>query len=359
MKYNYDKNAFLYINNKLDYSLKNFLERDDDFMRAVVKMSKSPEIFEKCSSKLKNDGDFIEELVEVFKDNPKFLSEMVSSYIANNKGELQTIRELNILLSNLYDETFAKELEKFSADAYDFYLSSLDDIELELSNLDANARLDAGEGFIFVDASFHSSDIVKHFFAERMIEDIFESRTIYNFEQLVHCSVSSLAFLKQNGERAFLMNFIGTYDVTLMDYVMNKQDLLDKYVVMMKEIEENWDSYCKEVNTHNIDCVYTEMEEYIKDNGLSYNLVDLFDGIVKLSDNRDKISKYVDIDEKAKIDYKKIDIPTIKFVRHMKEFLDEVFEYDVAFCNNQDSKNDIMDNDNIIKVDFRKKKVKK
>ena len=351
----YGKKLLLYINNQFDETKTRCLEQDDEFMKNAVIMSKSPEIFEKCSDKLKNNGDFIEELVEVFKDNPKFLSEMVSTYIANNKKEFQTIRELNILLSNIYEETFANELVKFSDDAFEFYMSSLDTINDEIAKVDIEARDEIGEGFIFVDISFHSSDIVKHYFAEKMIADIIESKTIYNFEQLVHYSVSSLDYLKQVGEREFLMNFIGVYDSTLMDYVMHSQDLIDRYIDMIKEIEDNWDNYCKEVNIHNLDQTYSEMEDYIKENELSYGLVDLFDGIVNMSINKEKISKYIDIDPTAKIDYKKMDIPTFKFVKHMRDWLDSVFEYDVAYNNYEANKHFDVDSDNVVHVDFQKK----
>lgn len=359
MKNNYEKEALLYINNNLDEKTIRYLENDDDFMKTAVKMSKSPELFEKCSDKLKNNADFIEDLVEVFKDNPKFLSEMVNTYIANNKDDQQSFRELNILLSDIYDETFADELEPFASDAYAFYMSTLDTIEHELNELDIDARLEAGEGFIFVDTSFHSSDIVKHYFAEKMIENIIEGKAIYSFEQLVHYSVSSLDYLHQIGERIFLMNLIGEYDVTLMDYVMHKQDLLDRYVDMMKEIEDNWEDYCKEVNTHNLDQTYSEMENYIQENGLSYGLVDLFDGIVNLSMNRGKICKYIDIDKNETIDFKKIDIPSFKFVKHMREFIDAVFEYDIPYDNYEANKHELDKNDNLIKVDFKMKRLKK
>ena len=359
MENSYRSNALLYVNNKLDLKKMHYLENDDEFMKTLVKTSKSPEMFYKCSDKLKNDCDFILDLVEVFRDNPKFLSEMASTYIANNKDDQQTERELNILLSDIYDETFDDELEKFANEAYAFYMSTLDTIEHELNELDIDARLEAGEGFIFVDTSFHSSDIVKHYFAEKMIETIIEGKAIYSFEQLVHYSVSSLEYLHQIGERVFLMNLIGEYDVTLMDYAMNKQDLLDRYVDMMKEIEDNWDNYCKEVNTHNLDQTYSEMENYIQENGLSYRLVDLFDGIVNQSINRDKICKYVDIDKNATIDYKNVDIPSFKFVKHMREFIDAVFEYDIPYDNYEANKHEKKEKDNLIQVDFKMKRLKK
>jgi hypothetical protein len=102
---------------------------------------------------------------------------------------------------------------------------------------------------------------------------------------------------------------------------------------MIKDAEDNWDNYLKNINLDKIDQVNEEMNRYIEENNLNPEVKELYRGIVDNTNNKGKIYKYSDFknEKYKKVDLSKISIPELRFVRHMTTYIDEVFDMDVPY----------------------------
>ena len=78
------------------------------------------------------------------------------------------------------------------------------------------------------------------------------------------------------------------------------------------------------------------MERYINENKLSYDMMDLYRGMIDLSKQRDKIYRCLPAEELNETDYRRVDtsklsIPEYGFVKHMVQFMNEIFDMDVEY----------------------------
>lgn len=371
MNSSYNEYIFLYMNGYLSKRDEHFLEHNDGFMRAVMLSGKSYKFFDKCSKDIRNDGEFLEQLVPIYKNDHKFLSTMVGEYCNNNPKEVKYIAELNILLDEIYEENLKKgtiDMDLYPAhiNADNYYDNILESIKADLEKpISKKEKENAGYGFIKVDMSMPGSDIVKRFVASRMIKDILTDRPGANFEELIHSYFSEKESIIKKGDRRFLYDIIGENDKALRDYLFIHTELLDPYVDMLKNVIDNWDDYLEGLNNTKIDKCYDEMEKYINDNELSYNLINLFRGIVDLSIHKKKINKYLDEDyDYERVELSELTIPEVRFVKHMKEYMDFLFSADVIDPSilNSDEENTIEDNieekepSKVLRFDFVNKK---
>ena len=332
----YAKYLFLYMNGKLSARDVHFLEHNDNFMRLVMLTGKNCKYYDKCSKDIKKDGDFLKQLIELYKDNHEFIASLVEEFCENNKRDFRSIVELNILLSNIYEETEDEVLYPAYLNAEGYYQSMMQDINDEILNIkNQKEREDTGYGFIMVDMSFSGSDIVKRFTAKRMLEDIFLNHPSMEFDELMHYQYSDKRIIEKIGVRVYLNDILKGYDKALCDYVGVYPELMDGYVSLANDVLKNWDNYLTEINTMKIDQCYEEMNRFIEESGYDSSLLDLFYGIVLQSKNKEKIIKYLDVDVKdiEKIDMNSLNFTERRFVDHMKNYMDEVFTHDTEWAD--------------------------
>ena len=307
MERSYNRYSFLYINGELSPEKVHFLESQDDFMKRIIRLTKNKEYYFRSSDRVKKDGDFALELIDIFKDDHEFLFCMGETYESLNDYNSANTMEVDISLSNLYEETNDEIL-------FDFYSRA--------------------ESFILTDMTFHFSPIIKEFIAKKMTESMLLDHPMYEFEELIHYTGINLTAL-HNREREFIFRYITKEDKALGDYLAIHPRLTDKYIPMIKDAEENWDNYLKVTNLDKIDQVKEEMDIFIKDNNIDEDSKELYRGIVDLTKAKNTIYKYSDFknEKYRKVDLSTISLPELRLVKHMVEYIDEVFDLDVPFVD--------------------------
>ena len=352
----YDKFVFQYINGTLEPRDVHFLEQQDEFMKKVITLTRDKKYFDKLPDRVKRDGDFILELIDMFKDDHEFLAMMGEEVLSLKNYESREVMEITVTLSNLYEETQDEVLYDFYDRGECYFRSIEEDIRKEImAETDYYERKNLGEGFILTDMSFHDSPITKEFVAKKTTEELLMNHPMYEFEELVHFYNTSKTCIIDGQERKFIFDYIKEEDKALADYLGIHPALTDKYIPMVKDVKENWDNYLQVINEDKLEQVNDEMERFIVENNLSYDMMDLYRGIIDLSVNRNKIYKYLPIEELNKKDYKKVDyskmdIPTLRFVRHMTTYLNDVFDKDVPYDDMELVDENLKEMDNVISI---------
>ena len=335
MERSYNRYSFLYINGELSPEKVHFLESQDDFMKRIIRLTKNKEYYFRSSDRVKKDGDFALELIDIFKDDHEFLFCMGETYESLNDYNSANTMEVDISLSNLYEETNDEILFDFYSRAESFYKSIMDDVLHEImTTKEFGERKELGQGFILTDMTFHFSPIIKEFIAKKMTESMLLDHPMYEFEELIHYTGINLTAL-HNREREFIFRYITKEDKALGDYLAIHPRLTDKYIPMIKDAEENWDNYLKVTNLDKIDQVKEEMDIFIKDNNIDEDSKELYRGIVDLTKAKNTIYKYSDFknEKYRKVDLSTISLPELRLVKHMVEYIDEVFDLDVPFVD--------------------------
>ena len=335
MERDYKSFAFRYIHGELSPKDIHFLESQDEFMKKVIRLTKSKEFYERSSDRVKADNDFVLELIDIFKDDHEFLSYMGDTFEALNDRNGSNTIEVDIKLSNLYEETEDECLHDFYSRANCFYRSIMDDVLHEvMATKDYAARKELGQGFALIDQTFNYSPLIQEFVAKKMTENMLLDHPQFEFEELIHYTGINITAL-HNREREFVFRYITREDKTLGDYLVIHPRLTDKYVPMVKDALKNWDNYLKILNEDKIEQVHEEMERYIEENNMDESAMELYRGIVDQSNSRDKIYKYSNFEgnDYRKVNLSDISIPELRFVRHMVQYIDEVFDLDVPFVD--------------------------
>lgn len=349
----YDKYIFQYVNGMLEPRDVHFLEQQDDFMKRVISFTKDKKYYEKLPSGVKKDGKFAQELIDMFDYDHEFLTVIGQNFLDPKSVKSEDEIEVIVKLSDIYEETLDDVLHEFYSEGEDFYKGEENRIRRKImAEQDYYERKRLGEGFELVEMT---SPKIREFIAKKMTEKMFLDHPSLEFEEIVHYYNTSKTCIIDGQERKFLFDYVKEEDKALADYLGLHPRLTDKYIPMLKEVKRNWDNYLEILNEDKLEQVKEEMNRFIEENNLFCDMIDLYRGIIDLSINRNKILKYLPVEELNKKDYKKVDystmdIPTLRFVKHMTTYLDEAFDKDVPYDDMVDIYNNSNEKDNIISI---------
>lgn len=337
MEKSYSQYIFKYINGDLSDEDRKMLENDDEFMKKVITLSRNKKYYDKASDNVKSNGNFVLKLIDTFSYDHGFLAKVGKTFFKLNKRDSKGEVEVAIELTKIYNETQDEVLHEFYEQSEDYYKNILDKIRRELMAMeDPDEREALGEGFGFANASFCDSDIAREFVASRLTQDLLLDNPMYDFEELVHYYISSLKQIPDGLERRFIFDYLKGCDQELANFLGLHPSIVDKYIPMVIEVKQNWDNYLNELNAYKLQQVHDEMERYIVENNLSYDMMELYRGMIDLSVRKEKIYNYLPLEELGNADYRavnisKMDIPEYKFVRHMVQYMDDLFERDAPY----------------------------
>ncbi len=162
MNSNY-KYIFSYLYGNIDEELKTKLEKDENFMRQVIKMKPNvKDYYYNCPESLKKDLFFIEDLIMANKDDHLYIKTIAEDYFEKMSDDSRGYYEISILLSNIYEETLDEELYDYYERSYEYFLGIMDAVDNEILSIeDLDEREEVGRGFIIIDMSFSESEIVR------------------------------------------------------------------------------------------------------------------------------------------------------------------------------------------------------
>jgi len=237
------------------------LENDKFFMMEVIEYTKDKELYNLCSESVKKDYEFIKFMINTFKDDKDYIIKLAKDYINSNSSKDTTVQELIIIMADLLSPLH--EVNEFNVKALAFYNS-------ELINLEVVKKIDIvqesypnfGRGFYYLEAKYTMSNEIKMFFAKKFLTDIFYNSEVGNFEQFIHTMVKSSEEIDLIGNKKFILNIIKHIDEFLYGYVICHMELIDKYLIELEKVKDNWYLYTKNLNELRVDIYYQEVERY-------------------------------------------------------------------------------------------------
>jgi len=361
----YRDNVNLYISGKMNPEEATSFEKNDYFMRSVMLTGKSSKFFKKCSKNIKNDPEFLKQLIDIYKDDHEFIASIVEEFSNNNPKKNKSITELNMLLDNIYEETEDEVLHPAFDYSEDFFINAKKKIDKEIEQIeDENERMEAGCGFDAIEHFYYDSEIVINWFAKRYTNEILLHQPSAEFDEIIHYFYDNKNQIEKLGDRKALFDVMAYFDENLASYLYLHPRILDPYMPMLRNVLDEWDDYLENLNTYKIEQIHQEMNRYLKENHLPKDYKRLFRGIIDLTEKRETIVKYLDDDSKdyERINVSKLSVPELRFVYYMTNFIDDVFFIDNEWDYMEDTSGygeAPVEDSKVLKVDFvNKRKIK-
>ena len=185
-------------------------------------------------------------------------------------------------------------IEKSDKIKYEIYCTMYyENLINELKNELSKDKSNFGLGFIFIYEMFLSNPIIIHFLANKMINDIFLNNK-YTLEEMLHKTFKTKQEVYNKGVINFILDYIGTYDGSLLDYVSVNTNLIKEYEKSILFYLNNWDVYEKNNNERKISIIWQEgLNEYEKYECIfEYSFIDYLYYVLKKLNLDDIFKKY-------------------------------------------------------------------
>ncbi len=235
-----DEYLFNYIkNNEIDIDIKEQLQDDYKFMMKVIDITNDKNYYHLCSSRVKNNYEFVNFLIDKFSDDKLFVGAVSYLCLQNNR-----IIDIN------YKEVLVKAYELLKNEERSFlsyYFKRMGEafykIEMNFINNYKEDNDIVDYSFIFIKFKYKDNYVLMDFFAKKFINEIFFK--INFLEDLVHEYFNDYEEFKSYGVNNFLIYIIEKYDFVLADYVKCNVILLDSVKEKLESIEQNFNTYVK------------------------------------------------------------------------------------------------------------------
>lgn len=318
-----------------DYDIKS-LENDIEFMQQVIEISNNKDMYECCSDELKNNYEFVFYLINKFKRDSKFISELCIQFINNEKENYLQRVELAIMTTEILEKKhniMASEIKLFVNEIYENILENVMTTIEELEKVD---DYDYGLGFVFINDLFANSKITLDYFAKGYMDEIFFNK-LYGFEKVLHKNFKKYDDIEKYGINRFLINYTNSYDTYLAMYVSCNIELFESIKREMVAIKRNW-NYYEEIKDHvKLEVYIDEVEKFINSRELvtSFTVNDLIRynaskfGFEKLLLEHPSYSEiFKDANKNIFVNKKTLNYDDMLCLKYSKDLAIQIFEND-------------------------------
>lgn len=261
-----DHRLLSYINGEdIDNDELEKLEDDSDFMLKILTITKDKNTYMRCCSEnLKNNYQFIKNVIMLFRDDKDFIISIANQYLFDKESKLSEIDkekfELNILMTNILQNQEEMYNYRFSAGIH--YCSAISKINLAKDReLDSNYT-DYNDYFMYIEQLYEKHPIIIDYFASRFINTIFSRMTYEDIEDRLHSKFKTKSELNDQKKEELILSIINDQDELLCDYISKHLYLLDELKKYIDKFQEEWDSYYERKMTKKIDMFYNEVDNY-------------------------------------------------------------------------------------------------
>ncbi len=219
---------------------------EKDLLLKQMQLSRDKNLFYDCSSELKNDFDFVTEVMKIFKDDFDFIDEIAEDFYRGvSVDDIQNSREfleLSILLGQFvpeghpYYELYTSRLNGI----YNTYLMNVAIFkrqEMKISEL----------GFSMLVSQYGDRANVLDYFASRMMYEIYHKNPNGTFEDLIHAGFDEFYYIEEEGYEEFFIRNLTSVDYELGNYLASREDLLEDMVDELTFVGDNWETYNEEL----------------------------------------------------------------------------------------------------------------
>ena len=228
-----------YINCEIDdSSLVERLENNPQFMMSVISSTNDKRIYNLCSDKVKVDEKFVLFLVNKYKDDSAFIDSVGEVYLNSLNGEDETLRRASFANTMVKLLGHSSRAEKYLVVLNTVYSLTRVNVEL-LKKEDSKNNIEYG--FSYFKSIYGNDDSLLSYFASRMVTEILDE-TIKEYEKFLHDSYELYEYVPD--KYGFLLDHIDKYDKSLVDYLNDHMEALDKgSESAIKRIKSNWSKH--------------------------------------------------------------------------------------------------------------------
>lgn len=243
----------------------NDLENNPTFMLDVLSISKDEKMYEFASDDVKMDYNFCINVIEMFKNDHKFVKKVAQRYLLSEKNDYMDRCDVIITLSNILknDEDDAAIL--YNSKAFSMFIDSQIDVENILER--KNTKEKYGLGFYYIEMMYGTKPVVEEYFAQKMIEELFLIDNEDRLKMFLHKKYKDVKELEEIGLNNILINAIRAYDVYLSGYASSHLNILKNLRVKLHDIMYKWDYYNENRTYRKKEIVYQYISRCV-DNGL-------------------------------------------------------------------------------------------
>ena len=219
------------------------LEKDYNFMLDALRFSKDKKILKLCDQELLNDGRFIYEVLEIFKDDRLFCIELATQFITYN-GSSYDIDAINVALKaqDINNDRYLVEFTSILLYLKMAYIT----IKLTIQKQIDEEQLPMNFNYGMILNNYPNDELFKKFMADNMVKDIFSSLNT-SLEFYVKSGYNSPTYIDNIGSRQFLLDLIRGHDEDLADYVEFHDKLISSKIALLDSIISDWK---KEINNY-------------------------------------------------------------------------------------------------------------
>lgn len=287
-------------------------------------LTKNKDLFFECPDYLKEDFDFITDVMKIFSDDFDFIEEIAENYCRfiprENIEDDPRFIELSILLGrfvpegNVYYNLYKNRVEVI----YNSFLLNLLMIKQH--------RSDVSElGFSILVGEYGDRDNILKFFAYRIMSEIYNKNPDGTFEDMIHGSFEDFLPIERTGYENFFINYLTNVDYYLGEYVAQNTSILEDFVEDLEYIGDNWEIYQDEVLMQSVELI----NSWVMDKRLNNVYGDDFDYVQSFKEVvvSKRLGKVFGIDKKEVVMQrgKVVSFFAHIFKKDLGELIDKVF----------------------------------
>lgn len=267
------------------------LEDDYEFMMQVINYTNDKNMYNLCSKKVRDSYEFTKFIVNKFSDDLEFVCSISDNYLQNEEEYIYKL-ELYLILCNLTKNKNEEYYMKYKL----MVVFMMEEIEIciEKEKMDETLSDKIGMGFVLIDGTYGSSDIIMKHFAERFINKLFFNNENFDFEKMLHQRFDKVDKLQTQGINNYLINFINIYDNSLAIYICNHLELLNEVKDTLNKIIKNWDYFENKGEVNKYEILFEQVHKYMEENQADcyFNEPDILCYIGRELGFEEKIKKY-------------------------------------------------------------------
>ena len=226
-------------NDIVGYNLEE-LEDNADFMREVLLRTEDAKMYYMCSNKLKGDLRFVLFLIEKFYKCTHIINDIIVNYFKINNNDIKR-KEFELCLASLSLRINNEQLRKYQNLVVNVYCFEMDEYKRIIDRIKQDKlKSFYGIGFYFVIDRYGESNIIKNFFAQSMLDDIFMD---YKLETKLHRKYTCPNEVEEYGINNFILDIVNMYDIHLKKYLEVKPVLMHEIYLKVKFYLRRWDKY--------------------------------------------------------------------------------------------------------------------
>ena len=247
-----------FIGNDIEKETLEKLESDNNFLFDVLKLSRDISYYSYLDISYKRSYDVIKYMLLNFKDNLDVYQEDADYLLDSLDVESLEYKEIIVLIAAIDKDSF----NDYKISRAGFYVT--DKIEVgAVQNSDKELEELIGLGFEVVLSKYEDKPLILDYYALCFLYEIFYQDK--NFEEIVHKNIKDKEKLIKIGNIKYLLDYIGSLDYYLKEYLESHIYLLDKLSKDLNLVKNNWDNYINRINEQRVSIVYQEVDKFMEE----------------------------------------------------------------------------------------------